>query len=83
MRKEHKELLDSFWGTDLLAELRQDNCIGYEFTFKTNDLNKTINISIDIYNKEKLTIKDLTSELKKHKDIQDYAINNITFNVRG
>jgi hypothetical protein len=23
MRKEHKELLDSFWGTDLFADLRQ------------------------------------------------------------
>ena len=42
MKKEHKELLDSFWGTDLFAELIQDNCVGYEFTYKTDDVNKFV-----------------------------------------
>lgn len=83
MKKEHKELLDSFWGTDLFAELRQNNCIGYEFTFRTNDLEKSVDVIIDVYHEEEFTIKDLITELKQHKDIQDYTISNITFNVRG
>lgn len=81
MRKEHKELLDSFWGTDLFAELRQDNCIGFEFTFRTDDINKLVNITIDVYVEEEFTIKDLINELKQHKDLQEYTINNITFNT--
>ena len=81
MKKEHRELLDSFWGTDLFAELRQDNCVGYEFTYKTDDVNKLVDITIDMYIEEEFTIKDLINELKQHKDIQDYIINSIQFNT--
>ncbi len=81
MRKEHKTLLDSFWNGDLFADLRQDNCIGYELTYKTDDVNKLVNITIDVYVEEEFTINDLITELKQHKDLQEYTINNITFNT--
>lgn len=81
MKKEHKTLLDSFWNGDLLADLRQNNCVGYEFTYKTDDVNKLVDITIDMYIEEEFTIKDLIDELKQHKDIQDYIINSIQFNT--
>lgn len=76
MKKEHKELLDSFWGIDLFAELREENYIGYKFTYKTDNMKKLVNITIDVYTKD-FTIKDLITELKQHKDLQNYTINTI------
>ena len=83
MKKELKELTDSFWNTNLLEELtNNDDNTGYTFDYYIDDKTKTVIITIDICNEE-LTIKDLVNALKDktNKDIKDYTITNIIFNT--
>lgn len=84
MKKELKALTDSFWKSNLLEDLTSDDDdnIGYSFDYYIDDIVKTVIIIIDICN-ETITIKDLINALKEktNKDIKDYTISNIIFNM--
>ena len=82
MKKELKALTDSFWKSNLLEDLTNDDDIGYSFDYYIDDIVKTVIIIIDICN-ETITIQDLINALKEktNKDIKDYTISNIIFNM--